>query len=966
MPSSILHGQRTDDRVINFTSKRNHATFLKAGRKKAGVREEGILQFHQMTVEGALAELKSGRDGLTAQEARERLARYGPNELAEKKRKTAVRMFLEQFTDFMILVLIAAAVVSGVIGEAADSVMIIVIVLLNAALGFSQEYRAEKAMAALKKMASAHAVALRNGGQRTVPAAELVPGDIVLLDAGNIVPADMRVLEAAHLKSQEAALTGESLPVEKTAGAIPEGALPLGDRRNMLYKGTFVTYGRAVALVTATGMNTELGRIAAMLQQEDEGKTPLQKRLAVFGKKLAYAVLAICAVIFAAGLLRGERAVEMFLVAVSLAVAAIPEALPAVVTIALALGARKMVKRNALVRKLPAVETLGSVTFICTDKTGTLTENRMTVEKVWVDGKMLKRQGDGGTGGPGENAANSWDDLSSPTLPLSPSPLRVFLTALALSNDARLDVSGNIIGDPTEAALFSLARARGFEKAVLEKELWRVAELPFDSERKLMTTTHKVIDEPGKDGLFSHSPMRGAADSTSPVRPPLPDSPPLRFVSFTKGAFDALIDRADSVLTLDGLKPIDRGEVLALHDRMAADGLRVMGIAMRAWESLPPEVSAVETGLTLLGLAGMLDPPREEAKEAVARCKAAGITPVMITGDHPLTAQVIAGRVGILESVDPRAVITGVELDRLSLDEYEKRVESIRVYARVAPEQKLKIVKALKDRGHYVAMTGDGVNDAPALKAADIGVAMGITGTDVAKEASSMILLDDNFATIVKAVKEGRRIYDNIRKFVKYLLSTNSGEIWTLFLAPFFGLPVPLQPIHILWINLLTDGMPALALSLEPEEGDIMGRPPRRPSESIFAHGLGIHAVWVGLLMAAVTLSLQGWAIHIGDAHWQTMVFTVLCFLQLGHAMAIRSERESLFTQGVMSNRALFASVTGMIVLQLSTIFIPPLNPLFRTQPLSAGELLIVFALSLIVFIAVELEKLIRRRQKTA
>ncbi|HET7319297.1 MAG TPA: cation-translocating P-type ATPase [Nitrospirota bacterium] len=895
-----------------------------------------------MTVKDALVELNAGSNGLSAEEARERLVRYGPNELVEKKRRTAVRMFLGQFTDFMILVLIAAAAVSGVIGEAADSVAIIVIVLLNAALGFSQEYRAEKAMSALKKMASAHAVALRGGGQRTIPAAELVPGDVVLLDAGNIVSADMRILEAARLKVQEAALTGESLPVEKTAVAIPEEPLPLGDRRNMLYKGTFVTYGRVVALVTATGMNTELGRIAAMLQEEDEGKTPLQKRLAVFGKKLAYAVLAICAVIFAAGLLRGEKPVEMFLVAVSLAVAAIPEALPAVVTIALALGARKMVKRNALVRKLPAVETLGSVTYICTDKTGTLTQNKMTVEEVWVDGKTVRSS---------ELGVVSKDALRTPN-----SALRTLLTALALSNDARLDSSGGTIGDPTEAALFSFAHVRGFEKATLEKEFPRSAELPFDSERKLMTTIHKISPSSIVQSLPSNAFIGG------------PSSLLLggTYVSFTKGAFDALIDRADFVLTAAGPKPMDRGEVLALHDRMAADGLRVIGIAMHAWERVPSEISPVETGLTLLGLAGMLDPPREEAKEAVARCKAAGITPVMITGDHPLTAQVIAGRVGILESDDPRAVMTGVELDRLSLDEYEKRVETIRVYARVAPEQKLKIVKALQDRGHYVAMTGDGVNDAPALKAADIGVAMGITGTDVAKEASSMILLDDNFATIVKAVKEGRRIYDNIRKFVKYLLSTNSGEIWTLFLAPFFGLPVPLQPIHILWINLLTDGLPALALSLEPEEGDIMGRPPRRPAESIFAHGLGVHAVWVGLLMAAVTLSLQAWAIHIGDAHWQTMVFTVLCFLQLGHVMAIRSERVSLFTQGVMTNPTLFASVLGMIVLQLATIYIPPLNPLFRTQPLTAVEFLAVFALSSIVFLAVELEKLIRRRQKTA
>ncbi len=905
---------------------------------------------HQQDIVTALEELHTTAKGLSTKEAQTRRERYGPNELTEKKRKTAFAMFLDQFRDFMILVLIAAAVISGVIGEPADTIAIVVIVVLNAILGFSQEYRAEQAMAALKKMTAASATVLRDGAPATLPAAELVPGDIVLLEAGNIVPADLRIIEAVRLKAEEAALTGESVPVEKHVNPVPGESVPLADRRNMLYKGTFITYGRATAAVIATGMDTELGRIASMLQAVDDAKTPLQKRLAAFGKKLAFAVLAICAIVFIAGLLRNEAPLKMFLVAVSLAVAAIPEALPAVVTISLALGARKMIKRNALIRKLPAVETLGSVTYICTDKTGTLTLNKMTVEEMWVGGEILNRRGDAETERRGGNADGSKNDLTSPRLPIAASPRRLFFTALALSNDARLDAAGNVIGDPTEAALFIAARDSGFEKHELETRFPRVAELPFDSERKLMTTFHSIPAE-ARD-LF----------------PPVPASPHHRVLSFTKGALDVLIDRADYVLTATGLKPIDRNELLAIHDRMAARGLRVIGIAMKTWERVPGLHSphAVESKLMLLGLAGMMDPPREEAKESVALCKNAGITPVMITGDHPLTARVIATRVGILDSDDPSAIISGSELAALPFDEFEKRVERIRVYARVAPEQKLKIVKALQDKGHFVAMTGDGVNDAPALKAADIGVAMGVTGTDVAKEASSMLLLDDNFTTIVRAVQEGRKIYDNIRKFVKYLLSTNSGEIWTLFLAPFFGLPIPLLPIHILWINLLTDGLPALALSLEPEEGDVMRRPPRKPTESVFAHGLGVHAIWVGLLMATVTLSLQAWAIHIGDAHWQTMVFTVLCFLQLGHVMAIRSERQSLFTQGLFTNKALFLSVVATILLQLATIFIPFLNTLFQTQPLTAPELIAVLALSSVVFLAVEIEKLIKRIQKTA
>jgi Ca2+-transporting ATPase len=873
------------------------------------------MQWHQKNINEAIEDLGSSFQGLSSEEARSRLEKYGPNELIEKKKKTPFMMFLDQFRDFMILVLIAAAIISGVIGEPSDTIAIIAIVVLNAVIGFIQEYRAEKAMAALKKMAAPSAAVIRDGMPANIAASEVVPGDIAILEAGNVVPADMRLTEAAQLKIEEAALTGESIPIDKHARPLHDDTLPLGDRKNMAYKGTMASYGRGSGIVIATGMETELGRIAAMLQEEEEVKTPLQKRLVVFGKKLALAVFAISVIVFAIGIIRGEAPVLMFLTAISLAVAAIPEALPAVITISLALGAKKMVRQNALIRRLPAVETLGSVTYICSDKTGTLTLNKMTVEEIWTDGRLIRAED-----------RKRGSDFLTPEVP----DFQTLMTALALCNDARSDADGNVIGDPTEIALYESARNNGFDKNIIEKESPRIAEIPFDSERKRMTTFHK-----SPDGI----------------------------ISFTKGAVEVLIEKSENILTTDGLKTLNRAQVLKISERMAADGLRVLGIAMRRWDRLPDDISDenAETGLTLLGLAGMMDPPREEAREAVALCKTAGIRPVMITGDHPITAKVIAERLGIIED-DSRHIITGRELERLPLEEFEARVEHIRVYARVAPEQKLKIIKALQDRGQFVAMTGDGVNDAPALKRADIGIAMGITGTDVSKEASDMILLDDNFATIVKAVKEGRKIYDNIRKFIKYLLTTNSGEIWTLFLAPLAGLPIPLLPIHILWINLMTDGLPALALSVEPAEAVMMRRQPRHPQESIFAGGLGIHAIWVGLLMAGIVLFVQAWSIKTENAHWQTMVFTVLCLTQLGHVLAIRSERESLFKIGLFSNKALLGAVLLSFVFQIATIYAPVLNPVFKTEPLTLNELIFTLALSSVVFFAVEIEKLFRRR----
>jgi len=864
---------------------------------------------HILETDNIVKQLNSSLDGLTNDEARKRLNEYGPNELMEKKKKTAIAMFLDQFKDFMILILIGAAVISGFIGELSDTIAIIVIVVINAVIGFIQEYRAEKAMDALKKMAAYTATVIRDGVHTSIAASELVPGDIVVLEAGRIVPADMRLLETFNLKVEEAALTGESIPVEKQCDALSDKSLPLGDRKNMAFKGTVVSYGRGLGIVVATGMDTELGKIASMLQGEEEVRTPLQKRLVIFGKRLAIAVLVICAIVFGFGVFRGEPILLMLLTAISLAVAAIPEALPAVVTISLALGAKKLVKLHALIRKLPAVETLGSVTYICSDKTGTLTLNKMTVEKVFIEDKLVPVS-DLTKGGSSEEVN------------------ALFMTALALSNDAQTDNEGDIMGDPTETALYSIAKTQNYNKKELEKIYPRILELPFDSDRKCMTTFHRW-----KQG----------------------------YISFTKGAIDTLMERSVNVLTSHGLKDIDVERLASINEMMAQDGLRVLCIAYRIWDEIPSDFSpkSVETGLTIIGLTGMMDPPREEAKEAVSMCKNAGIVPVMITGDHQLTARTIAKRLGILDNND--AVITGRELEGLTMEEFEEKVEDIRVYARVAPEQKLKIVRALQDKGHFVAMTGDGVNDAPALKRADIGIAMGITGTDVSKEAAHMILLDDNFATIVKAVKEGRKIYDNIRKFIKYLLTTNSGEIWTLFLAPIFGLPIPLLPIHILWINLVTDGLPALALSVEPEEEDVMNRPPRHPKESIFAHGLGVHAIWVGLLMAGIVLSTQAFAIKTGNSHWQTMVFTVLCLTQLGHVLAIRSEKVSLFKMGLFSNKYLLGAVILTFIFQMATIYIPSLNPIFKTVPLTFNELIWTLVLSSIVFFAVEIEKLIKR-----
>lgn len=864
---------------------------------------------HGSSLESELHELRTSPEGLSAQEAQRRLAEFGPNLLQAAKGPSPLAMFLRQFRDVMILILLAAAVISGVVGDLKDTVVIVAIVLLYATLGFAQEYRAERTIQALRSLAPPMTPAMRDGKRVQIAAADLVPGDIVLLEAGQIVPADLRLVQLEALRVDESTLTGESVPVEKMTEPPPEETVPILERKDLVFKGTVVTYGRGVAVAVATGMRTELGKIAALLQGAGETKTPLQRRLEEFGRRLALVALFICGIVFVSGISRGEPPLLMFMTAISLAVAAIPEALPAVVAITLALGAGRMAKRQALIRKLPAVETLGSVTYICSDKTGTLTANQMRAEEAYCDEELASTFRRGG----------AWERL---------------LQAMALSNDVQSDAQGRLVGDPTEVALCSAAAAAGVAKDPLQLDYPRVGEIPFDSNRKRMTTIHAA---PGGG-----------------------------FVSFTKGAFEELLSLSTAIETSAGeiILPDVDAAMQGIANEMAGKGLRVLAFGMRRWSHLPSLISheAVEKDLTLLGFVGLIDPPREGAREAVHLCKTAGIVPVMITGDHPVTAEAIARRLGILERED--CVLNGKSLAKLSPADFQHQAGDIRVYARVAPEQKLQIVQALQARGEIVCMTGDGVNDSPALRKADIGVAMGRSGADVAKESSSMILLDDNFATIVRAVGEGRKIYDNIRRFVKYVLTTNSAEIWTIFLAPVLGMPIPLLPIHILWINLMTDGLPGLALAAEPGEANLMGRPPRRPDETIFAEGLGFHVVWVGILMAAVTLLTQALFVASGG-HWRTMVFTVLCLSQLGHVLAIRSERQSLFTQGLLSNKPLALAVGLTVFVQLTILYVYPFNRLLGLEALNARELTFALLAASVVFFAVEVEKWLKRRFQT-
>ena len=913
-------------------------------------------EWYQLSSDAVCEQLNTqSNEGLPEAEAGRRLAEYGPNELIDRGQKSPWLILREQFTETMVIILIVAAVISALLGDYKDAVVILLIVVLNAALGFRQEYKAEQAMAALKQLAVPTVRVRRGGHVREISALELVPGDVVLLETGNLVPADGRLLSGINLRAEEAALTGESESVDKEADLILEGEHALGDRRNMVYMGTVITYGHGEAVITDTGMETELGHIATLIQTVDQEQTPLQKRLDRLGRTLAVVALVLVGVIFGLGLLRGEDIREMFLTAVSLAVAAVPEGLPAVVTIALSLGAQRMLKRQALIRKLPAVEALGSVTTICSDKTGTLTQNRMTVTVLDVAGRQLDlAQGENGKLVAASGSGQAAEAEAQPSLDL-------LLIGGALCNDAVLDIdddeagSFHVVGDPTEAALVNAAVHLGLSKPDLEQAFPRYAEIPFDSTRKRMTTVHHV---PQSEAQIPPSllPIWTRRQSDA-----LPDH-----VAFTKGAVDGLLNISSQVWVHGQVEPLNdhwQQRIMADHDQLAAKGMRILGVALRSVDNLPEQTadSDLESELTFVGLVGMIDPPRPEVQVAVQTCKSAGIRPIMITGDHPLTARHIADQLGIpVEG----GYLTGQELDRLSNEELAEVADTISVFARVSPEHKLNLVQVLQEKGQIVAMTGDGVNDAPALKRADIGVAMGITGTDVTKEAADMVLRDDNFATIVSAIEEGRIIYDNVRKFIKYLLSCNSGEIWVMLLGPFLGMPLPLLPLQILWMNLVTDGLPALALGVEPAERNVMQRPPHPPGESIFARGVGRDIIWTGLIMGAVSLGV-GYVYWVnGEASWQTMVFTVLTLSQMALALSARSERESFFKIGLLSNRAMLGAVSLTFLLQLAVIYIPFMQNLFHTTALTWQDLVLGLVLSTIIFWCVEIVKWFQRRAR--
>jgi len=870
--------------------------------------------------------------GLSTEEVNDRLQTYGYNTLKEAPPRRLFSMFIDQILEPLVLILLIAAIISGIVGEIADTILILVIVILNAALGVFQENKAEQALQALKAMTKVFVKVIRDGKATQIPADNLVPGDVVLLEAGDSVPADARLIEAASLRVNEAAMTGESVPVEKHLEVITAEDVPLGDRKNMVLAGTTVTGGRAKAMITGTGMNTELGKIAQMLQEAPKEQTPLQQQLAKLGKTLGLIALAIVIIVFITGIVRGEEIFTMFMTAIALAVAAIPEGLPAVVTIVLALGVTRMSHRNAVIRKLPAVETLGVATYICSDKTGTLTKNEMTAIGLYVYDQMLQV-----TGGGYIPEGEFYTAEGSKIAPLTNKTLQLLLMGGVLNTDARLEQNEGIyriIGDPTEGALVVVGAKTGLLKDDLERTYPRLEEIPFDSARKMMTTFHKIEGE---------------------------------IYSLTKGAPDILIDRCKDVLTSDGVKELNQevsAKLLEVNKSLASKGQRVLALTVRKWGEIPSQLESdhVETDMTFVGYFTLQDPPREEVKDAVAVSRHAGIRTVMITGDHQDTAVAIAQKLDIWREGD--GILTGVQLEKMPQEELEKVVLSTTVYARVSPEHKLRIVDALKANNQIVAMTGDGVNDAPALKRADIGAAMGITGTEVSKEASDMVLLDDNFATIVNAVEEGRTIYDNIRKAMQYLLSCNLGEIVAIFTAILLGMGSPLLPVQILWLNLVTDGAPALALGVEPTEKGIMNRKPRNSQAGVFADGVGKEIFIQGMVIGLVSFGAYWTALLEGrplvEAH--TMAFLTMAFSQLVHSFNMRSREESVLAMRKNPNTKLILAFLVCAFLQLVVIFVPFLRELFNTALLQPRDWLIVLVLSLSPMLMAEIMKSIKRK----
>ncbi len=880
-------------------------------------------RWHTLTVEETLARLETQTSGLTPTETARRLAEYGPNELQAAHRISPWTILFEQFKNVLIVILLVATVLSTFLGHGVEAIAIAVIVLFAVLLGFVQEYRAERAIEALRQMAAPTATALRDGEEVEIPARDLVPGDVILLRAGDKIPADVRLIESVNLQIEESALTGESVPVEKHAAPLANGELALGDRKNMAYAGTAATYGRGRAVVVATGMNTEFGKIAQMLQTIDTGKTPLQENLDKVGQTLARAAFVVVAIIAALGLFRGQPFIEMLIFGIALAVAVVPEALPAVVTISLAIGVQRMVKRNALMRRLPAVETLGSTSVICSDKTGTLTKDEMTARKIFVAGQIFE------VSGAGYEPHGVFAHAGSTVEPSS--ALELLLQAGILASDAHIvhsesDGRWHVKGDPTEGALVVAAAKAGLHKADLDAQYPRVNEIPFTSETKRMTTLHT-----------------GTKNT----------------VAYSKGAPEIILDSCARQLTADGQTALDaasREVILEAARQMASGALRVLAVASKSDATL----ENAEHEMTFLGLMGMIDPPRPEARSAIQTCEQAGIKVVMITGDHPLTAQAVARELGLLKT---GRIITGAELEAMSEAELEREVENIEVYARVSPAHKLRVVTALQKNGHIVAMTGDGVNDAPALKKADIGIAMGITGTDVTKEAAAMTLTDDNFASIVAAVEEGRGVFGNIKKYLMYLLSSNIGEIGLMAGATLLGMPLPLSAVQILYVNLATDGLPALALAIDPPERDLMRRNPRNPHTGIFTRPVVTLMVVGGLWSAAVNLGLFAWALNSGRSveEAMTMTFVSLVLIQFFKAYNFRSDRHSVLNKP-FANKWLNIAILWEVALLLLIIYLPFLHDAFGTFYLPWLDWAIVIGLALTISPVLEAAKWMERR----